>query len=355
MGNTVVISLDAMGGDYGTSACLEAANRSLERSEPLRFLLHGDSDTLKRGLDRFSKLRAVSEVRHADIALEMHEQPSQALRRGRGNSSMWRAAKSVRKKEADILISAGNTGALMAISKIVIGTMEGVHRPALAAILPTQRQDIIFLDVGAVLKSSEKTLVQNAIMGVAYARAALGIDSPTVGLLNVGEEEMKGTKALQLAFEEIGKTEIASQFKGFVEGGDLLKGVVDVVVTDGFTGNIALKTAEGTAKMIFGLTRRFTNRSFFTRAGGVLMRPALSSLMNHIYTPEKKGALFLGLQGLSMKCHGDTGPIPFSYAIDFGARIVRSLLQESIAMNIKVVPESVSQEASSFLGGVAKQ
>ncbi len=244
----VRIALDAMGGDFGPEVLLPGAARALERGESIAFSLFGDEKRIRPYLEANPTLAAASTLHHTDVAVRMDDKPSQALRAGRRNSSMWLAIEAVKKNQADIAVSAGNTGALMAMAKTCLHTMPHVERPALAAIWPTVRGRTIVLDVGASIGADARHLVNLAIMGSAMARIIFAVDRPTVGLLNIGSEEMKGIEEVKKASRLLREAALPNlQYMGFVEGGDIGKGTVDVVVTEGFTGNIALKTAEGTA------------------------------------------------------------------------------------------------------------
>src|SRR5450755_3759066 len=247
-----------MGGDAGPGIVVAALARSAIRHPGVRFLLHGDEALLKPLVGKRTKVAAITEIRHSAERVRMEERPSQALRRGR-NTSMWRAIESVQKKDADVAISAGNTGALMAMAMYQLGVLEGVDRPAIAALWPTKRGQSVVLDVGANVVGDAQQLVDFAVMGEAFARAILGLERPTVGILNVGSEDMKGNDSVKGAAHILrNNSTLPIEFYGFVEGDDIAEGTVDVIVTDGFTGNVALKTAEGTAK----LYAEFLKRSF---------------------------------------------------------------------------------------------
>ena len=251
MQTPVRISLDAMGGDHGASVVVPGAALSLERHPDLRFLMFGDEAVIAPLLRGHPALEGRTEVRHTDVVVRMDDKPGQAVRQGRGKSSMWQAIQAVRDGEADAIVSAGNTGALMAMAKICLKTMAQIERPAIAAMWPTLRGESIVLDVGATIGADAEHLVDMAIMGAAMARIVFALERPTVGLLNVGTEEMKGVEVVKEAARILREADLPNlAYHGFVEGDDLGKGTVDVVVIEGFTGNIALKTAEGTARQI---------------------------------------------------------------------------------------------------------
>ena len=254
-----------MGGDAGPGIVVAALARSVVRHPTVKFILHGDEAELKPLLAKRAKLADRVTIRHAAERVRMEEKPSLALRRGR-NTSMWRAIESVKNKEAEVAISAGNTGALMAMSMFQLGMLEGISRPAIAALWPTKRGQSVVLDVGANVASDAEQLVDFAVMGEAFARAMLGLERPTVGILNVGSEDVKGNDAVKGAAQILRNASLPMEFDGFVEGDDISEGTVDVVVTDGFTGNVALKTAEGTAKLVIAFPAQ--------RACALAVRPA---------------------------------------------------------------------------------
>src|SRR5262252_4148871 len=251
MPQKVRIALDAMGGDVGASVVVPGAANSLSRHSDSEFLLFGKRDLIERELAKHPALKAVSRVIHTDVAVSMEDKPSQALRRGRRTSSMWLAIDAVKKGEADVAVSAGNTGALMAMAKIDLRTMAGINRPAIAALWPTLKGESVVLDLGASIGADAEHLVELAAMGCAMAGVLFGLDRPTVGLLNIGVEEVKGLEAVREAGQMLRAGEWPQfEYVGFVEGDDIGKGTVDVVVTEGFSGNIALKAAEGTARQL---------------------------------------------------------------------------------------------------------
>jgi glycerol-3-phosphate acyltransferase PlsX len=311
----LILSIDAMGGDSGAATILAGCALARRRHPHLRFLLHGDEAVLKPLLVHRKILSQACEIRHAPAVVAMAEKPSQALRRGR-NTSMWHAIESVAAGECPVAVSAGNTGALMAISMFRIGLIEGISRPAIAVLWPTQRGQSIVLDVGANAGSDAQQLVDFAVMGEAFARAIFGIERPTVGLLNIGEEEMKGIESVKRAGQILRACQLPMEFCGFIEGDRIGEGAVDVVVTDGFTGNVALKTAEGTAKLIVHWLRSALKRSMFGRLGALFASGALKGLQRKLDPRTLNGGVFLGLNGVVVKSHGGTDALGFASAID---------------------------------------
>jgi phosphate acyltransferase len=340
MSKPVRISLDAMGGDHGPSVVIPGAALALERHPNLRFLMFGNETVIAPLLESYPTLRAATEIRHTEIAVAMDEKPSQAIRSGRGKSSMWRAIQAVRDGESDAVVSAGNTGALMAMAKICLKTMAHVERPAIAAMWPTLRGESIVLDVGATIGADAEHLVDMAIMGAAMARIVFDIRRPTVGLLNVGTEEIKGIETVKEAGRILREGNFESlDYRGFVEGDDLGRGTVDVVVTEGFTGNIALKTAEGTAKQIGEYLRAAMGRTWMARLGYVLAKQAFDALRDKMDPRKVNGGVFLGLEGVVIKSHGGTDALGFASAVDIAydmahydlMRTIRDMLEQNPA------------------------
>jgi phosphate acyltransferase len=319
----LILSIDAMGGDAGPAPVVAGAAIAGRRHPKVRFLLHGDEGVLGPLLARHRSLAKRAEIRHAPGVVHMSEKPSQALRRGR-NSSMWHAVDAVAKHEAHVAVSAGNTGALMAISMFGLGVIEGIQRPAIAVIWPTIRGQSIVLDVGANAGCDASQLVDFAVMGEAFARAIFSIDRPTVGLLNIGEEEVKGIETVKRAAQILRASNLPMEFCGFVEGDDIGEGTVDVFVADGFTGNVALKTAEGTAKLVGHYLRSALKRSLLGRIGAVFAGGALRALRKKLDPRSLNGGVFLGLNGVVVKSHGSADALGFASAVDLAIDMASS-------------------------------
>lgn len=346
----MTVSVDAMGGDAGPSVVVAALARAVVRHPAVHFLLHGDEAELKPLLARRGKLFERVEIRHSAERVRMEDKPSQVLRRGR-NTSMWRTIESVAKKEAQVAVSAGNTGALMAMSMFQLRTLEGLDRPAIAAIWPTKRGQSVVLDVGANIETDAQQLVDFAVMGEAFARAVLGLERPTVGLLNVGEEDMKGHDALKAAAQTLRSARLPIDFHGFVEGDDIAEGTTDVIVTDGFSGNVALKTAEGTAKLVVTFLRTAMRRSLFGRIGGLFAAGALSALRRKLDPRASNGGIFLGLNGVVVKSHGGTDALGFASALDMAIDMSKAEVNSKIIADRASLAPALSQVASA--SGVA--
>ncbi len=326
MAGDVRIALDAMGGDHGPAIVLSAAAVALERRPDIEFLLYGEQGAIASILERHPRLAAKSRIFHTDVAVKMSDKPSQALRTGRRVSSMWQAIEAVKSGVADCAVSAGNTGALMAMAKFCLHTMAPIERPAIAAIWPTLRGELIVLDVGATIGGDAQHLVDLAVMGAAMARIVFHIDSPTVGLLNVGTEEIKGVEEVKAAGRVLREASLPNmRYQGFVEGDDLGKGAVDVFVTEGFTGNIALKTAEGTARQLGQYIRDAMSRSIMSRIGFLFAREAITELRGKM-VPRASGGVFLGLDGVVIKAHGGADAESYAGAVELAYDMVRQEL-----------------------------
>jgi glycerol-3-phosphate acyltransferase PlsX len=327
----VIIALDAMGGDHGPGVVIPAAAMALERRPDTRFLLFGDEKALQPLVAQHPKLAERSKIFHCEVAVLMTDKPSQALRRGRRVSSMWRAIEAVKRGEADCTVSAGNTGALMAMARFCLHMLPQIDRPALVAMWPTMRGESIVLDVGASIGADAQHLVNLAVMGAAMARIMLDIQTPTVGLINVGVEEIKGMEEVKAAHRILRDTVFPQlAYHGFVEGDDLGRGTVDVFVTEGFTGNILLKTAEGTAKQISQFLRDAMSATLATRLGYMLSRGAFQALRRKLDPNSSNGAVFLGLDGVVIKSHGGANAEAFAGAIEVGYDMVRHDLLANI-------------------------
>ena len=345
MTEPVRIALDAMGGDHGPSVVVPGAAIALERRPDLTFVFAGDEKLLRPLLDANPKLAAVSRLLHTDVSVKMDAKPSQALRMGRRNSSMWLALDAVKKGEADVTVSAGNTGALMAMAKICLRTMPQIDRPAIACLWPTVKGESVVLDVGASIGADAQHLVMLAIMGAAMAHIVLDLECPTVGLLNVGVEEIKGIEEVKAASRILRETHLPSlAYHGFVEGDDLGRGTVDVVVTEGFTGNIALKTAEGTAKQIGHYLKEAMGRTLMSRIGYLFARKAFQALREKMDPRNVNGGVFLGLDGIVIKSHGGADPVGYAGAIEMGYDMVKHGLLERIRESIALAQEDRALE-----------
>ena len=344
MTRALTVSIDAMGGDAGPGIVVDALVRALQRHPQVQFLLHGDETQLHALVSKHPKLQGRVSVKHASGRVAMEDKPSHVLRRGR-DTSMWHAIDSVKQGEADVAISAGNTGALMAVSMFGLGIVEGISRPAIATIWPTLKGQTIVLDVGANVEASDEQLVDFAVMGEAFAHVIFGLERPTVGILNVGSEEQKGNDAVKGAAQILRNSNLPMAFHGFVEGNDIAKGTVDVVVTDGFTGNIALKTAEGTARLIGAYMRQPLKRSVLGRIGAMVASGALKTLRRKLDPRANAGGIFLGLNGVVVKCHGGADAISFASAMDMAIDMAKANINVRITADRNAMRAAASQAA----------
>lgn len=324
MASPKTIALDAMGGDHGPEVVVPGAALSLERHPALSFIFYGDEARIRAALVPHTSLQDKSRVVHTAHVISMDEKPSQALRRGKG-SSMWLALEAVKNGEAHAAVSAGNTGALMAMAKVILRTISGIDRPALAALWPTVRSECIVLDVGANIGATARKLSEFALMGAAMARAIFHIERPTVGLLNVGVEDIKGVEEVRDAHAWLkGTADLPIDYKGFVEGDQIGHGAVDVVVVEGFAGNIALKTAEGTARQIGVYLKGAMMSSLLTKLGAMLARGGFKVLKAKMDPRRLNGGTFLGLKGIAVKSHGGTDAFGFASAVDLAYEMADS-------------------------------
>ena len=336
MARELTVSIDAMGGDAGPGVVISALLRAATRNPNVHYLLHGDEAQLAALLGRHGRLKPRVTIRHASARVTMEDKPSHVLRRGR-DTSMWHAIDSVKAGEAAVAVSAGNTGALMALAMFNLGIIEGISRPAIASIWPTLRGQTVVLDVGANVSATAEQLVDFAVMGEAFAHAILGLERPRVGILNVGAEEQKGNDGVKGAAQILRGAKLPMQFHGFVEGNDIAKGTVDVVVTDGFTGNIALKTAEGTARLVAQFLRQALRRSLFGRLGATIASGALGALRRKLDPRASNGGIFLGLNGLVVKSHGGADAIGFASALDMAVDMARADINARITADRRAI------------------
>ena len=337
------IAVDAMGGDEGVRVMVEGAALARRQHEKFKFLLVGDSARIEAALANHPNLRAASEILHCDDVVGGDELPSKAIRRAK-TTSMGLAVNAVKTGDAGAAVSAGNTGALMAMSKLALRTMPGIDRPALAAIMPTlQAHDVVMLDLGANTEADARNLVQYAVMGAAYSRIVNGFDKPVVRLLNIGTEEIKGTEELRDAAAMLTAASagggLALQFDGFVESDKINRGETHVVVTDGFSGNIALKAIEGSARFVTDLLRQAFTSSLRSKIGFLVSRPATELLKHHLDPNNHNGAVFLGLNGVVVKSHGSATAKGVAHAVAVTARLLENKLTERIAQDLAQLGE----------------
>ncbi len=348
MAAPVVIALDAMGGDRAPHIVVRGAELARERFPQVEFLMFGDEKQIAPLVDKYEGLKGVTTLRHCEGVILNEDKPSTALRGGR-DSSMRHAIDAVSTGEAGAVISAGNTGALMAIAKFVLKTLPGIDRPAICGFFPTARGEAAMLDLGANVQCNTKNLVQLAVMGEVFARTVLGLERPIIGLLNVGVEDMKGVDEVREAAAILRTTDLPIEFKGFIEGDDIAAGTVDVVVTDGFTGNVALKTAEGIVRLYAGFLREAFQGDFISKLGYLLAKRQIEKLRERIDPRQYNGAMLLGLNGIVVKSHGGADALGFSNAIGVGVEMALHGFTEKMTQDfasLGTVEEAQLREAT---------
>ena len=339
MSRNQILAVDAMGGDHAPAAIIAGLDLAAERHPLAAFLLFGDETVVRPLLDKTKRLRKQATLYHATELVDGDMKPTVALRLR--DSSMRRAIDAVLNGEAAGVISAGNTGALLALSKIVLKTLKGIDRPAMAAIAPSAKGDVVMLDLGLNLVCDARNLVEFALMGQMFARIVLGLPAPSFGLLNIGSEEAKGHEILRSAASTLRDSPIGQQFYGFVEGHDIAAGTVDVVVTDGFTGNVALKTGEGALKLVGELLKRVFTAGPFARAGYILARGGLNRLREWLDPRRYNGAVLLGLNGVVVKSHGGTDAMGFAHAVDVALDMVGNDFNRRIAEGLAAMDSAL--------------
>ncbi len=330
------LAIDAMGGDAGVETIVEGAARAVAGGASAPILFFGREAELKPLIDARPALAARAGIRHAEDVVAMEAKPASVLRRGR-ETSMWKAVEAVATGEAGGVVSSGNTGALMAVGRAQLKMIEGVDRPAISALWPTPRGRIAVLDVGANVEVNARHLVQFAIMGEAFVRGLKGLEKPSVGLLNVGSEDVKGHELIREAARILRESDPEMNFHGFVEGNDISAGTVDVVVTDGFTGNIALKTAEGTARLVGGWLREALTASIISKIGALFLMGALKGLRDKLNPSSVNGGVFLGLGGLVVKSHGGADADGVASAVKMAEILMSSAYKSEIATTVSRV------------------
>lgn len=331
----VTIALDCMGGDHAPRSVIEGANIIAEKDPDARFLMYGKSSVIRRYLNKCPELEKVTTVYHTDSFITNEEKPSKALRIK--DSSMRMAITSVKEGKADAIVSAGNTGALMAISKLVLRPLPSIERPALVARMPNGKGDTtVFLDMGANIECDSDNLCQFAVMGHAFAKTVLKKEKPTIGLLNVGSEDMKGSDSVKAAHIALRESPLNDCYIGYVEGDDIAKGTADVIVSDGFSGNIALKATEGTVKLIMEMLKNAFSSSFMSKLGYLLAKAGMKRIFKRIDPKLHNGALFAGLKGITIKSHGNADGESYANAIKVAVSLVREKTNEKIMEEINM-------------------
>tara|TARA_Y100000590_G_scaffold468225_1_gene650098 strand:+ start:27078 stop:28112 length:1035 start_codon:yes stop_codon:yes gene_type:complete len=342
MNQEIKIAVDFMGGDDNVSFVLSGLNIAIERHPNVRFNLYGDRKLIEKKLLKYNSLSSMCNIIDCETFIKMDEKPSSAIKRGKETSSMWKSIDSIKTGFSDFAISAGNTGALMAMATLILRTVHGIQRPAIAALWPTINGETIVLDIGATIGMKSKQLIDFSILGASMAQAIFDTEKPTVSLLNIGEEDIKGLDEIKNANEHLKSGDYFFNYKGFAEGNDIGKGVSDVIVTDGFTGNIALKTAEGTANQISTYFKDSIDRSFMAKIGYIFAKGAFETLKEKMNPSRLNGGIFLGLDGLVIKSHGQTDAIGFASAVELGIDMHSSGTMKIIKGNIEQSINEVS-------------
>ncbi len=341
--NNLVISIDAMGGDNSPHVVIEGISIAHKKNPDIKFLLFGDEGLINEEIKKFPKVMDYCKIFHTDERVRNEDKPSQVIRNK--NTSMYMAIDAVRRGEASAVISAGNTGALMAISKMILKTIQKIHRPAICSSIPHKNGMCVMLDLGANTECSAINLAEFAIIGNIFAKNTYGIERPRIALLNIGAEEMKGKEEIHQAAKMIKGAHLDLNFIGYIEPHQIGQGYADVIVSDGFTGNIALKTMEGTAKLISGMLKTTIKKSVLSLIGFPFLLPVVMKLKKTMDPRKYNGAMFVGLNGLSVKSHGGTDSVGYSYAIDNAAKLVRQNFVQTIRDEIDHVDlDELSQD-----------
>ena len=333
MTEPITIALDAMGGDNAPQIVIAGANIARQRFPDVRFVLYGNAEEIEPRVKRLRGLSDVVEIHHTTEQVRPDDKPSQVVRSGR-ETSMHLAIDAVKSGRADGIVSAGNTGALMAIAMLVLRRLPSIDRPGIASFFPTLRGESVMLDLGANVSCDERNLVQFAAMGAVFSRTVLGTHNPTIGLLNVGSEDSKGSTALKRAAQMLRASNLDGTFHGYVEGDDIAAGTVDVIVTDGFTGNVALKSAEGTARLVSHFFREAFKASLSAQIGYLFAKRALDKLRVRTDPRRYNGAVLLGLNGICVKSHGGTDALGFATAIGLAVDMIRHGFNDKIAAQV---------------------
>ena len=328
----ITIAIDAMGGDRGTSSIIKGAFLASKKMSKIKFIFFGKKEKITPLLKK-NKILDISEIVNTEQAISNNTKPTDALRKYR-KSSMFRAIDSVKSGISNAVVSSGNTGALMVISTVLLKTIKGINRPAIASIFPSNKSETVMLDLGANIECDIKNILDFAIMGKVFSKTVLGIQNPKIGLLNVGSEILKGNQIVQTSAKRLAKEEDIN-FYGFVEGNDIPKGVVDVIVTDGFTGNIALKTAEGTSELYTNFLRNSFKDNLYSKFAYIISLPVLKSLWDKVNPNKYNGAMLLGLNGIVVKSHGRSDEVGFANALSVAYDLCINNFNKKIIEDIK--------------------
>ena len=342
---TQTIAIDAMGGDHGPDVTVPGAAQALSQIDGTKFIFFGDEAKIAPVLEKHAALKAVSIIHHTDKKIASSDKPTTAIRNSK-DSSMRLAIEAVKDGRADSVVSAGNTGALMVLSKMILKMLPGIERPAIASMMPNAKGSSVMLDLGANLECDAEVLVQFAMLGATYARVVRGIATPSVGILNVGTEDMKGHEEVRDAAAILSSVKFHGKYHGFIEGNDITKGTVDVIVTDGFTGNVALKTAEGVGKLTSQFLKEAFKSSPLAMLGYFLAAGAMGKLKSKLNPSKYNGGMFLGLDGVAVKSHGGSDIDGTANAILVAANLVHNGFNKRVAAEIAEVMAQAQAVAS---------
>lgn len=345
MTRPLTVALDAMGGDHAPHSVVLGALNAMHEIKNPKFLFFGDKNKVSEVLNHHPELLAISEIIHTEAVVGNEDKPTAVLRSGQ-KTSMWQAIESVAKGQADCIVSAGNTGALMVLARKHLKMLPGIDRPAIAAPLPTLKGQTVVLDLGANVDCDPQHLQQFALMGAVYAKAVLGVDNPKIGVINVGEEEQKGSDLVKKTAALLRAADLPGTFVGFIEGNDIGRGTIDVAVTDGFTGNVLLKTAEGTAYFIRTVLKNMANESWLNKLAFLFAMPVLNRLRRYIDPRNYNGAMFVGLGGVCVKSHGGMDEKGFANAIKIAANLVVNKFNEQVAADLDGLVKKTETEAA---------
>ena len=344
MSDNLVISIDAMGGDNSPRVVIEGVNIAARKNPDVRFLLFGDEAKIAPLLKQYPRLAKVCKICHTAEWVKNEDKPSQVIRNR--NTSMYMAIDAVRSGRAQAIVSAGNTGALMAISKMVLKTMQKIHRPAIVTIMPHLNGRYVMLDLGANTECDAVNLAEFAIMGNVFAKHALDLPKPKVALLNIGAEAMKGKEEIRQAARMLHNSQTDINYTGYIEPHEIANGAADVIVADGFTGNVALKTTEGTARLVVRLIKKAIKRSFLAKIGLPFMLGVIYKIKKSMDPRLYNGAMLIGLNGLTVKSHGGTDAVGYSVVIENAAKLVRQDFVATIRKEIeKIDLDELNQES----------
>jgi phosphate acyltransferase len=342
MTSVITIGVDVMGGDNAPSCVIAGISDYIKKSSDVKFRLFGDADSMRRELEAYPELNKHVELIHCNDVVKSNRNPVRSYKSGK-ETSMYKAVMDVKENNCDVCISSGDTGTLMVMATMILGTMPQIKRPALVSIFPNEKQGSVMLDFGANTENEPLHLLQFAVMGHCFTQVVRGIENPTIGILNIGVEEYKGREIDRKAAELLKQSTL--NFKGFIEGYDIAKGTVDIIVTDGFSGNIALKVAEGTANTCLEYMRRGFASSWISKIGGFLAKPGIKKSFDLIDPRNYNGAMFIGVNGIVVKSHGSADAYSFCKALEVAEKVARNKINDKLSQSFDEFHASSSDES----------